>query len=60
MKLKNLINRIKAPCAKCPYKQGLVETPINPCPQCRQNDYSSYELLRNQSWQRVDHKNRSK
>lgn len=38
-----LINQIKQPCAKCPYKLGAVETPVNPCPQCKLNGYQSYE-----------------
>lgn len=33
----------KKPCAKCPYKLGAVETPVNPCPECKQNGYKSYE-----------------
>lgn len=49
MKLKKLINRIKPPCAKCPYKLGLVTTPVNPCPQCELNNYSSYEQFLKQS-----------
>lgn len=48
MKLRNLNNRMKAPCAKCPYKLGLMKTPINPCPQCKQNGYSSYEWFQKQ------------
>ncbi len=32
-------------CHKCPYKLGTVETPINPCPQCKLNGYQSYEWL---------------
>ena len=48
MKLKKLINQIKPPCVKCPYKLRIVETPINPCPQCKLNDYQSYEWFRKQ------------
>lgn len=48
MKSKKLINRIKAPCSKCPYKLGLMTTPINPCPECKLNGYQSYEWFRKQ------------
>ena len=43
MKLREVILQKKAPCGKCPYKLGLVETQTNPCPQCKQDGYSSYE-----------------
>lgn len=39
----NPLKHIKAPCAKCPYKLGLVKTPVNPCPECRLNGYQSYK-----------------
>ncbi len=51
MKLKKLINRIKPPCVKCPYKLGMIQTTINPCPQCRQNGYDSYERFLKLPWQ---------
>ena len=41
----------KKPCAKCPYKLGIVETLINPCPQCKQNGYDSYERFLKLLWQ---------
>ncbi len=31
------------PCVKCLYKQGLVHTVVNPCPQCRENSYQMFE-----------------
>lgn len=43
MKLKEIILRRKAPCGKCPYKLGLMTTPVNPCPECKMKGYSSYE-----------------
>ena len=46
MKLNDTIR--KKPCVKCPYKLGMVETPINPCPQCKLNDYQSYEWFQKQ------------
>lgn len=46
MNLKNLLHRINHPCAKCPYKLGLVHTIVNPCPQCKENGYQMYEHLK--------------
>ena len=36
------------PCAKCPYKLGLVQTLVNPCPQCRLNGYNMAEVFKKQ------------
>lgn len=41
----------KKPCAKCPYKLGVVKTPVNPCPQCKHNGYADYERFLNLPWQ---------
>ena len=30
-------------CSKCPYKLGIVKTFVNPCPQCKQDNYSTYK-----------------
>lgn len=43
MDLKKLIDQVKPPCAKCPYKLGLVHTVVDPCPQCRENGYQMFE-----------------
>jgi len=43
MSMKDLLRQIKPPCAKCPYKLGLVQTLVNPCPQCRDNGYQMFE-----------------
>lgn len=43
MNMKQLLHQIKPPCAKCPYKLGLVQTLIDPCPQCKENGYQMYE-----------------
>ena len=43
MKVKDLIHHMNPPCAKCPYKLGLVQTLINPCPQCKENGYQTFE-----------------
>ena len=48
MRLKKLFRRIKPPCPKCPYKLGIVETLVNPCPECKMNDYNSYEWFQKQ------------
>lgn len=41
----NPFKQLKAPCAKCPYKLGLVKTLVNPCPQCKANGYMTYKQL---------------
>lgn len=58
MNWKKLMKRIKPPCGKCPYKLGIVTTPVNPCPQCRQNGYSTYEWLRKMQYQGKEPKNK--
>ncbi len=47
----------KKPCAKCPYKLGAVETPVNPCPQCKLNNYDACERFLKLPWQGEDLKN---
>ena len=44
--MKNPLYRLKEPCAKCPYKLNLVHTTVNPCPQCRANEYQTFERFR--------------
>lgn len=58
MKLKEIILQKKAPCGKCPYKLGNVKTLTNPCPQCKRNNYDSYERFLNLQQQGKSHKNR--
>lgn len=48
MKMKSLIRKIKPPCSKCPYKLGLVQTVVNPCPQCKLNNYEAYSRFKQQ------------
>ena len=43
---KNTDISIKPPCSKCPYTLGLIYVVINPCPQCKLNEYQSYEQFR--------------
>lgn len=38
----------KKPCPKCPYTLGLIQTLINPCPECKRNGYQSYEWFQKQ------------
>ena len=45
MNSKDLLNKIIPPCPKCPYKLGQVETLKNPCPECKLNDYMTYEAF---------------
>lgn len=49
MKIKKLIDRLKPPCPKCPYKLGLVKTVVNPCPRCKDNGYQSFERFQRES-----------
>ena len=46
MTMKDILYRIKPPCDKCPYKLGLVHTVVNPCPQCKENGYKTYEQFK--------------
>ena len=45
---KELLKLKKKPCAKCPYKLGIIKTLINPCPECKLNSYQSYEWFKKQ------------
>ena len=40
-----LLYKIKPPCHKCPYKLGLVKFVKDPCPQCKLDNYKTYESL---------------
>ena len=46
MEPKKLLQQFKPPCNQCPYKLGLVQTVINPCPQCKVNGYKTYEQFK--------------
>ena len=46
--IKKLIYKIKPPCSKCPYRLGLVKTLVNPCPQCMNSNYQTYERFKNE------------
>ena len=49
MKLKKLINQVKPPCSRCPYRLGLVHTTVNPCPQCKENGYQTFERFQKEA-----------
>lgn len=47
------------PCARCPYKRGLIKTTVNPCPQCKASGYKLIKELSNRlSAAKPDKKNR--
>ena len=33
------------PCEKCPYKLGMIQTFVNPCPSCELNNYKTYKVF---------------
>ena len=33
-------------CKQCPYKQGYIKLPENPCPRCEKSDYKIYRKMR--------------
>jgi hypothetical protein len=43
--MKKLLHRIKPPCPKCPYTLGQVVFVRNPCPECKADNYSTYDEL---------------
>lgn len=49
MNIRRLFDQIKQPCRKCPYRTGLIETPFNPCPQCKLNGYQIYGQIKKQT-----------
>lgn len=49
MNTKNLTHYENPPCAKCPYKLGLVHTVVTPCPQCKESGYQTFERLQKQA-----------
>ena len=46
--LKNLQSALRAvrpPCARCPYRLGLVKFVQSPCPACRMDGYRMFDIL---------------
>lgn len=60
MRLKEVVSQKKAPCGKCLYTLGLIQTVANPCPQCKQDGYSSYEWFLKMQWQGKEPENKEK
>ena len=49
MKLKRKeTGHIIPPCPKCPYRLHQIHTFVNPCPQCKENNYKSYDIFMRQ------------
>ena len=42
------------PCPTCPYKRGIVKTLVNPCPQCKRNNYLFYKVVTQQNGEVLD------
>ncbi|MDE7312600.1 MAG: hypothetical protein K2N87_13420 [Eubacterium sp.] len=49
MQYRQILQQIKPPCPRCPYKLGLVQMVVSPCPQCKSNRYQMFALLQNRS-----------
>ena len=48
--LKNLQSALRAvhpPCARCPYRLGIVKFVQSPCPACRASGYRTFDALTN-------------
>jgi hypothetical protein len=52
--IREIIESVKPPCSKCPYKLGIIHTLRNPCPECKTNGYKAYEMFVNQNERRVN------
>lgn len=58
METKKLSGKAEPPCSQCPYKLGLVETVVNPCPQCMLDGCRAYEWFMRQPFEKyVRYKN---
>ena len=53
VEIKKKLSMKKSPCKKCPYKLGVVQTIINPCPQCKIENYKAFEEFRKQQKKKV-------
>ena len=43
--LQNVFRTLRPPCARCPYRLGLVVFVQSPCPACRMDGYRTYDVL---------------
>lgn len=50
------MQKATSPCPTCPYKRGIVKTLVNPCPQCKRNNYSFYKEITQQQGEPMDMK----
>ena len=48
------MQKATSPCPTCPYKRGIVKTLVNPCPQCKRNNYSFYKEITQQNGEVLD------
>lgn len=48
------MQKATSPCPTCPYKRGIVKTLVNPCPQCKRNNYSFYKEITQQQGEVLD------
>ena len=43
--LQNVLRTVRPPCARCPYRLGLVKFVQSPCPACRMDGYRTFDVL---------------
>lgn len=43
--LQNVFRTVRPPCARCPYRLGLVKFVQSPCPACRMDGYRMFDVL---------------
>ena len=43
--LQNVFRAVRPPCARCPYRLGLVKFVQSPCPACHMDGYRMYDVL---------------
>ena len=43
--LQSTLRTVHPPCARCPYRLGLVVFVQSPCPACRMDGYHMYDVL---------------
>ena len=55
-KIKKLVHRKIPPCNRCSYKLGMVQSVVNPCPQCELNNYRSFDEFKKQMLKNIGRK----
>ena len=43
--LQNVFRTVRPPCARCPYRLGLVKFVQSPCPACVLDGYRTFDVL---------------